>query len=82
METFPQDPFEMVMARKVSGVERQVMGLLGFLSSNLVAGGTVVEASVGIFGVLLRFLLFPQFHPTNMFHFLIPSLAWAARQVN
>ena len=29
METFPEDPFEMVKARIVSGDERQVMDFLG-----------------------------------------------------
>ena len=29
METFPEDPFEMVMARIASGDDRQVMGVLG-----------------------------------------------------
>ena len=28
METFPEDPFETVKARKVSGDERLVMGVL------------------------------------------------------
>ena len=28
METFPEDPFEMVKTRIVSGGERQVMGVL------------------------------------------------------
>ena len=29
METFPEDPFEMVKARIVSGDERQVVGVSG-----------------------------------------------------
>ena len=29
METFPEDLFEMVKARKVGGVERQVVGVVG-----------------------------------------------------
>ena len=30
METFPENPFEMVKARVVSGDERQVVGVLGW----------------------------------------------------
>ena len=40
METFPEDPFETVKARIVSGDERQVIGVLGETS-----GVGLVEAT-------------------------------------
>ena len=40
METFPEDSFEMVKARIVSGDERQLMRILGEVRGGWGGGGT------------------------------------------
>ena len=44
------------------------------ISNLVVARGSVLVGNVGIFGVFLRDLPFPQFHPTINIHFSILPL--------